>query len=319
MAVQPTFAESNADTSQARIVLWIDDDPYVIGYVSFLLAAHGIAVLSATSSVDGAIALSRRKVDLIVVDWRLPDGNGLELIKMIRSRDTVTPVAIVSGYIDEIDESVLPLGVVGAWSKPLVGKQLVDVITRSLPARVLSADYDGPDVRHAHTDIYVSTALRRLVNTDTGIREFMKAALSLKIQLGLDQRHGAGAVSTRPLVLPAAAATVGFAAVERLEAAWRLGVRLTERILARELHTDRSELGRRIRLDTGLTYRQWRRGLAVQPVLRELITTNEQVAQIAFHCGYEHPSQLDREFRMLMGVSPSEFRRRLTINLLNFG
>jgi AraC-like DNA-binding protein len=88
-------------------------------------------------------------------------------------------------------------------------------------------------------------------------------------------------------------------------------LRPTEQQIADAVHVDRAHLGRLIRDETGLSFRQWRTGLFLRFSVGHLLGTSERVGQIAWHVlGYEHVSQFDREFRELFGLSPREFRER---------
>jgi AraC-like DNA-binding protein len=59
---------------------------------------------------------------------------------------------------------------------------------------------------------------------------------------------------------------------------------------------------------TGRRFVQWRSIVAIQLGTHRLATTREQIAQIAYALGFEHPAQFDREFRRTLGLSPRQFR-----------
>jgi AraC-like DNA-binding protein len=59
----------------------------------------------------------------------------------------------------------------------------------------------------------------------------------------------------------------------------------------------------------GVNLPRLRVALRCRPVIRDLVTTDEHVAQIAYGRRYEHPSQLDHDFQRLLGLSPRAFRR----------
>jgi AraC-like DNA-binding protein len=66
---------------------------------------------------------------------------------------------------------------------------------------------------------------------------------------------------------------------------------------------------RELRAVSGLSFRDWRILLRVRSAVPRVAVSNEQIAQIAYQCGYEHPSQFDRDFSKSFGVSPRIFRR----------
>jgi len=98
-------------------------------------------------------------------------------------------------------------------------------------------------------------------------------------------------------------------ALTKLDASIRRHVRMQETALAAELGLDGSHLGRLLRQHTGLGFREWRRVLAMLHAVPQLVHADRHIAQIAYDVGFEHPSQFDREFRWLFGVSPKTLQR----------
>jgi AraC-like DNA-binding protein len=50
----------------------------------------------------------------------------------------------------------------------------------------------------------------------------------------------------------------------------------------------------------------------MQRALQQLAHSREQIAQIGYEHGVEHPSQFDRDSRRAIGMVPSEYRRLLS-------
>jgi len=55
------------------------------------------AVYSAAGVTDGWRLYNETKYSLVIVDYRLSDGNGIELCERIRSQDYLTPVIFITG------------------------------------------------------------------------------------------------------------------------------------------------------------------------------------------------------------------------------
>jgi len=47
----------------------------------------------------------------------------------------------------------------------------------------------------------------------------------------------------------------------------------------------------------------------MRAALRKVLETTEQISQIAYDAGYQHPSQFDSHFEMMFGASPTELRQ----------
>ena len=91
-------------------LLVVEDDPATRTFLADNLTADGFELLVAESGRDGLRLLERKFPDLALVDLRLPDLDGLELIRRVRESDGVasrmnphTPLLILSGRTSELD------------------------------------------------------------------------------------------------------------------------------------------------------------------------------------------------------------------------
>lgn len=79
-------------------VLVVDDDPSVLEVTRLMLErADDITVKPAGSSREALEALAKERFDTIVLDYDLPEINGIDFLKIIRRRGDVTPVIIFTG------------------------------------------------------------------------------------------------------------------------------------------------------------------------------------------------------------------------------
>lgn len=79
-------------------VLVVDDDPAILEVTQQVLErTHEISVRSVSSSRDALEILQKDSFDAIVLDYDLPDINGIEFLKIIRGKGNVTPVIIFTG------------------------------------------------------------------------------------------------------------------------------------------------------------------------------------------------------------------------------
>jgi two-component system KDP operon response regulator KdpE len=81
-------------------ILAIDDDLRVLETLIKGLASYGHQVITANSSKSGFRAACWRKVDAILLDITMPDMNGLELLKKLKSsaRTMHIPVVMLTGH-----------------------------------------------------------------------------------------------------------------------------------------------------------------------------------------------------------------------------
>jgi len=84
---------------EARVLV-VEDDPEVLTATGLLLKNLGLNVLEALSGKEGMARLSENEVapDLIIVDYQLPDGSGIEIIDRARRMlGRKTPAMLVAG------------------------------------------------------------------------------------------------------------------------------------------------------------------------------------------------------------------------------
>jgi DNA-binding response OmpR family regulator len=91
-------------------LLLVEDDPVVRTFLADNLTADGYELLVAETLRDALRVLEYKRPDLAVIDLRLPDGSGLELIRQVREADGIAsrldptlPLVILSGCAAELD------------------------------------------------------------------------------------------------------------------------------------------------------------------------------------------------------------------------
>lgn len=85
-------------------ILVIDDDPKIIKVIQDFLRMENYNIYSAEDG-KSALALLDKKIDLIILDINLPDIDGIDLCKKIRSH-LDTPIIFLSARIEEVDKIV---------------------------------------------------------------------------------------------------------------------------------------------------------------------------------------------------------------------
>lgn len=116
---------SGSTSKRAQSVLIVDDDPATRRMVSRYFEEHDLRVSSAATREDLHRCLEVEQPNLILLDLRLGQEDGLDLLREIRSRSDV-PVIITTGHrLDEIDRVVgLELGADDYVLKPFGLREL---------------------------------------------------------------------------------------------------------------------------------------------------------------------------------------------------
>ena len=114
-------------------VLVIDDDPIACEHAQLVLGQVGVNCEKALSGAEGLqmakVRHARREpYSLILVDWRMPDMDGVETTRQIRAAvGTETPVIILTSYNwDEIEDEAKAAGVDTFVAKPLFAGKVLD-------------------------------------------------------------------------------------------------------------------------------------------------------------------------------------------------
>jgi two-component system response regulator HydG len=79
-------------------VLVVDDDAGVCQIVQRMLSNEQCKVQTSQSVSDALGAIEKKAFDAYVIDFKLPDGSGLDVAEGIRSKWGATPIILISGY-----------------------------------------------------------------------------------------------------------------------------------------------------------------------------------------------------------------------------
>ncbi len=116
-------------------ILVVDDDPNFLAAVQILLETKFAAeVLTAEDCASARIALSSSRFDLVIIDYRLPDGDGLGLLAEITATEGHPDAIVVTEYGDEsVIVRSLQLGASGYVAKdPRLPTMLTETVRKVL-------------------------------------------------------------------------------------------------------------------------------------------------------------------------------------------
>jgi DNA-binding response OmpR family regulator len=116
-----------------RRVLVVDDEADFLATYERLLRREGYEVVTVTSRAAGLAALAGDHPDLVISDLRLPDGDGLDVVRAAHSARDPLPVIVVTGYPStETRRAALAAGATTFLAKPFAAAVLLAAIRSSL-------------------------------------------------------------------------------------------------------------------------------------------------------------------------------------------
>ncbi|MEG0773509.1 response regulator transcription factor [Clostridium sp.] len=136
-----------------KLLLVEDDEALALG-IEFTLKDEGYDVLRVDTLSQGRDLFQKEKFDLILLDINLPDGNGYDLCKYIRTKSQV-PIIFLTALDDEVNVVLgLEIGGDDYITKPFRVRELLSRI-KALIRRSVSATISGEKFKSG--DISVNT------------------------------------------------------------------------------------------------------------------------------------------------------------------
>ncbi len=135
-----TTRSTDGGKSTIPVVLVVDDESDILELLELTLVRMGLDVERAMTVSDARHLLDSRHFDLCLTDMRLPDGEGLELVRHIVDHCTGLPVAVITAYgTTENAVAALKAGAFDYLAKPVSLEQLRSLVKSALHLLPLQA------------------------------------------------------------------------------------------------------------------------------------------------------------------------------------
>jgi two-component system, OmpR family, response regulator PrrA len=122
----------DAPGAGARILV-VDDEADLVATYERLLRRRGYRVDAAGSKSAGLYIVQRILPNLVITDLRLPDGDGLDVVRAARALPPAPPVVVVTAYSsDTARQAALAAGASAFVAKPFSAANLAGLVDRLL-------------------------------------------------------------------------------------------------------------------------------------------------------------------------------------------
>ncbi|HEX7253536.1 MAG TPA: sigma-54 dependent transcriptional regulator, partial [Thermoanaerobaculia bacterium] len=116
----------------ARLLV-VDDEASIRDMLAFFFHKRGFEVLTASSFTEGIAAAGRLTPDIVLSDIKMPDGNGLDLLRKIKTDSPKVPVIMITAHTSTQDAiEAMKAGAVDYIAKPFNMEELAMIVDRAL-------------------------------------------------------------------------------------------------------------------------------------------------------------------------------------------
>lgn len=130
------------------VVHIVDDEEPVRNSLAFLLGAAGFAVRTHASATAFLEVASDIRNGCLVTDLRMPDIDGVELLRQLRAREAMLPAIVVTGHGDvQMAVEAMKNGALDFIEKPFSDEMLIESIRRAVEQASSDRDAAATETR----------------------------------------------------------------------------------------------------------------------------------------------------------------------------
>lgn len=118
------------DVLKGKTLLVVDDESDLRDIVASELEFMGANVFQAENIIVAQKILSQHPVDLIISDIRMPGGTGIDLLNIVKAKNAMAPVILITGFADITTEDAFDKGAEALINKPFKLDDLIKMVVR---------------------------------------------------------------------------------------------------------------------------------------------------------------------------------------------
>lgn len=113
-------------------ILLVEDDKTILDGLRFCLEKENFEVLTSSTGLNALEQISKHKIDLLILDINLPDTNGIELYKKIKSEKDIPTIFLTANDLETTIVEALDTGADDYITKPFKTRELISRINSVL-------------------------------------------------------------------------------------------------------------------------------------------------------------------------------------------
>ena len=113
-------------------LLLVDDEELLVESMARFFKRKNFNVLTAHGVSEARALIKENDIQILITDMRMPDGQGIELIELLRTKSPNSVILCATGFSEEDEATILKKGANAVISKPFEKKNLLERITQEL-------------------------------------------------------------------------------------------------------------------------------------------------------------------------------------------
>ena len=131
-------------------ILLVEDDLSYSRIIKTFLEKNSFHVFATDQIKEALLIAKREEIDLIITDFRLPDGTGLELMSQYKALNSITPTILITNYADiRIAVKAMKMGAFEYITKPINPDELLLTVKDALKSPKPTEDSSNTNSIHA--------------------------------------------------------------------------------------------------------------------------------------------------------------------------
>lgn len=157
----------------ASKILVIDDDTSFCVMLKTFLHKKGYEVTNAFTAKEAEEAIKNQTFDVVLTDIRLPDSDGIQILKIIKEVSSATQVILMTGYTDiKTAVSAMKMGAYDYVGKPINPDEILHTIEQSLKKKSDKAESTS-ETKKEKTPIPTTSFVKGISSTSDKLHEYI--------------------------------------------------------------------------------------------------------------------------------------------------